>query len=416
MKRSSKKPDKLWLQLLTSTKYDNTIVKPNHYKMKFINIAICFLLTILSITSCIQEEALNTEADIESVSLPGDVLVRFVELDAITDASNGKIHPIVLYVKKGTDVTRLAPELTLTPGATVIPQSGTVLDFSTPQSYLVTSEDGQWQRKYSIEVTSTGFTSNQYDFEHVRLGGNGKYHIFYETDQLGIETMTWASANPGFALTDYTLSQPTQFPTYQADGGRNGSKCLTLVTRKTGSLGSSVNMPIASGNLFIGSFNLANALTNALKATQFGSQFDRIPTSLHGYYKFKAGETFYELDTSAEDKLKPIPDRKDIFNIYAVFYESTEDNPVLDGTNVLAEDNEQIISVAQIKDAHETDEWTEFTLPFQVREGKSIDATKLAEGKYNLTIVFASSIRGDYFEGAPGSTLCIDEVTLNYEE
>lgn len=228
--------------------------------------------------------------------------------------------------------------------------------------------------------------------------------------------MTWASANPGFALTDYTLSQPTQFPTYQADGGRNGSKCLTLVTRKTGSLGSSVNMPIASGNLFIGSFNLANALTNALKATQFGSQFDRIPTSLHGYYKFKAGETFYELDTSAEDKLKPIPDRKDMFNIYAVFYESTEDNPVLDGTNVLAEDNEQIISVAQIEDAHETDEWTEFTLPFQLREGKSIDATKLAEGKYNLTIVFASSIRGDYFEGAPGSTLCIDEVTLNYEE
>lgn len=68
--------------------------------MKFKDIAICFLLIIPSITSCIQDEALNTEADIESVSLPGDVLVRFVELDAITDASNGKIHPIVLYVKK----------------------------------------------------------------------------------------------------------------------------------------------------------------------------------------------------------------------------------------------------------------------------------------------------------------------------
>lgn len=81
---------------------------------------------------------------------------------------------------------------------------------------------------------------------------------------------------------------------------------------KTGSLGSSVNMPIASGNLFIGSFNLASALTNALKATQFGIQFDQIPTFLHGYYKFKAGDTFYELDTSAEDKLKPVPGRKDI--------------------------------------------------------------------------------------------------------
>lgn len=375
----------------------------------------CLLLVFLYV-SCIQEEAPNTEADIETVSLPGDILVRTVQLDAITDDNNEKIYPIVLYLKKGTDFTRLAPEFTLTPGATIVPTSGTLLDFSTPQDYIVTSEDGEWQRKYRIEVTSTGFTSTQYNFENVRLGGEGKYHIFYETDQIGIETMTWASANPGFALTDYTISKPEQFPTYQSDGGRNGSKCVKLVTRKTGSLGSSVNMPIASGNLFIGSFNLASALTNALKATQFGIQFDRVPTYLHGYYKFKAGDTFYELDKTAPDKLKPIPDRKDIFNIYAVFFESTDTRPTLDGTNVLAEDNEQIISVAQIEDAQEADEWTEFNLPFKLREGKSIDAAKLAAGKYYLTIVFASSIRGDYFEGAPGSTLYIDEVTLQYEQ
>ena len=175
-------------------------------------------------------------------------------------------------------------------------------------------------------------------------------------------------------------------------------------------------MRSASGNLFIGSFDRPSALTNALKATQFGTQFDQIPTFLHGYYKFKSGDTFYELDKTAEDKLKPIPGRKDIFNIYAVFYESTTGCPVLDGTNILSEDNEQIVSVAQIEDAKETDEWTEFNLPFKVREGKTIDATKLKEGKYHLTIVFASSIRGDYFEGAPGSTLCIDEVTLEYEQ
>lgn len=383
--------------------------------MKYFLLSLHLLFTFI-LFSCIQDEAPNTEADIESVSLPGDVLIRSVELDAITDGADGKIYPIILYVKKGTDISHLAPEFTLTPGATIMPASGTVLDFNTAQNYIVTSEDGEWQRKYRIEVTSTGFTSTQYDFENARLGGNGKYHIFYETDQMGAETMTWASANPGYALTDYTITQPEEFPTYQSTEGRNGSKCVKLVTRKTGSLGSSVNMPIASGNLFIGSFKLASALTNALKATQFGIQFDQIPTFLHGYYKFKAGDTFYELDTSAEDKLKPVPGRKDIFNIYAVFYESTADRPVLDGTNILSEDNEQIISVAQITDAKETDEWTEFNLPFNLREGKSIDATKLKEGKYHLTIVFASSIRGDYFEGAPGSTLYVDEVTLEYEQ
>ena len=50
------------------------------------------------------------------------------------------------------------------------------------------------------------------------------------------------------------------------------------------------------------------------------------------------------------------------------------------------------------------------------REGKTVDPDKLAAGRYCLAIVFASSIRGDYFEGAPGSTLCIDEVELSYEE
>lgn len=33
---------------------------------------------------------------------------------------------------------------------------------------------------------------------------------------------------------------------------------------------------------------------------------------------------------------------------------------------------------------------------------------------YNLAIVFASSIKGDLFEGAVGSTLYIDEVELSY--
>ena len=124
---------------------------------------------------------------------------------------------------------------------------------------------------------------------------------------------------------------------------------------------------------------------------------------------------FYELDKTAKDKLKPVPGRKDTFNIYAVLYENTEDNRLLDGTNVLAEDNEQIVSTAVISDAHETDEWTEFDLPFVYRPGKTIDPVKLAAGGYNLTIVFASSLRGDYFEGAPGSTLLVDEVELGYE-
>src|SRR5699024_4462357 len=112
---------------------------------------------------------------------------------------------------------------------------------------------------------------------------------------------------------------------------------------------------------------------------------------------------FYILDENK--KLVAVPNRKDICDIYAVFYETDDKTKSLDGTNILAEDNTNIISIARISDAKETEEWTSFNLPFVFRKGKTVDPVKLAEGKYNLAIVFSSSIRGDHFEGAPGSTL-----------
>ena len=370
------------------------------------------LVLTMTFTACIRDEALNTEADIESVMLEGNVLNR----DAVFgDALSDGTYPITLYVKKGVDVTRLAPQLTWTEGATVVRASGTVLDFSQPQYYTVTSEDGDWQRKYRIEVVRTTMLGAHYSFENIRKGGNGKYHVFFEKDVTGAQTFEWASGNPGYAISDNTIKNPELFPTFQSDEGKQG-KCLKLVTRKTGSLGASVNMPIATGNLFIGTFNVLNALQNALKATQFGIQFEHVPTYVKGWYQYKAGEMFYELDKSAPDKMRPVPDRKDVFNIYAVFYESTDQRPLLDGTDILAEDNPQIVAVAQIDNARETKKWTEFHIPFVMRKGKTIDKDKLAAGKYNLTIVFASSKRGDYFEGAPGSTLLIDEVELGYKD
>lgn len=372
--------------------------------MKVRNLIACFLLGSL-VTSCIKDEAPNAEADILTCVVPGDVLNR----EPIIENER-----IALMLKRGTDITALAPKFTLTPGATIVPESGSLLNFTNPQYYEVTSEDGKWKKRYKVEVNFSGVTNTVYHFENARLDRSGHYTLFYETDAQGKETMLWASGNPGYAMTGVQGGADI-YPTYQSNSGYQG-KCLTLTTRETGWLGNSVNMPIAAGNLFLGTFDVVNALNSALAATQFGSPFEYIPTYLKGYYKYKAGDTFYELNPQASDKLKPVQGKKDIFDVYAVFYEPTDDMKTLDGANVLSEDNPNIISVARINNAKETDEWTEFNLPFVYRKGKTIDPDKLKEGKYNLTIVFSSSIDGAYFEGAPGSTLYIDEVELGYEE
>lgn len=371
--------------------------------------ALACLALLTTANACIQDEAPNAEADIETCSLPGDVLNR----DPIIE--NNKV---TLIVKKGTDVTALAPQFTLTPGATIVPASGTPLDFTQPQTYVVTSEDRKWQKSYRVEVTLSGITSSKYSFEHVRFFADNlndkKYQIFFETDQYGQETMTWASGNPGFALTGAGTTYE-DYPTRQAADGYQG-QCLCLTTRRTESFGNMMNMPLAAGNLFIGTFDVVNALTNPLTATRFGTPFYYIPTYVRGYYKYTPGDTFYELDKTASDKLRPVPGQTDTFDIYAIFYESTSDMPTLDGTNMLSEDNPNILAVARIDNRQATAKWTEFYLPFNFRDGKSVDPQKLADGRYSLTIVFSSSIRGDYFEGAPDSTLLIDEVELGYQE
>ena len=64
----------------------------------------------------------------------------------------------------------------------------------------------------------------------------------------------------------------------------------------------------------------------------------------------------------------------------------------------------------------EGDEWKFFDIPFDYqRYGKKIDEARLAKGEYKIGIIFASSKDGATFEGAPGSTLLIDEVELIYE-
>ena len=68
-------------------------------------------------------------------------------------------------------------------------------------------------------------------------------------------------------------------------------------------------MPIAAGNLFIGSFDIGSAMSDALSATKFGTTFYYEPIKLVGYYKYKAGPEFYENGESTN--------RKDVFNIYA---------------------------------------------------------------------------------------------------
>lgn len=374
-------------------------------KQTYVTTVGTFLLG-LTLNSCIQEEAPNAEADITACSLlPVDCLASNTIEVGLPYSDELNAYPIEIKVKEGTDLSSLAPTFELTPGATISPESGSIHDFSSPVRYTVTSEDRQWHRTYSVSVTEQTSTNipTVYHFENIKTSGN--YYVFYE--QQGEHSLTWASGNGGYALA-VSQAAAKDYPTTQDDNGWNG-KCLKLVTRSTGSLGSLVGMPIAAGNLFIGQFDLTNALTAPLKATKFGIPFYSKPIRLTGYYKYKAGEQFFANGAYT--------DQKDVFDIYAFFFDNSNGTSMLDGSLPSnGYTHPDMIAVARIKDAHETDEWTSFSLNFDYDSfGKGVDAQKLAEGKYSLGIVMSSSKDGASFEGAPGSTLLIDEMELIFE-
>lgn len=372
--------------------------------MKITKFLIFSTLTFFT-TSCIKEEAPNAEADIISCTLPAEFLVNNeIRVDQPYDEEI-KAYPIYIMVKEQTDRTNLAPTFELTKGATISPANGSAQDFSSPVRYTVTSEDGQWHRTYAVYVTVQNDTNIPTVFHFETTKTNGKYYDFYE--EQGKNTVTWASGNGGYAIA-VSQANKEDYPTTLEEKGHIG-KCVKLCTKTTGSLGAMVGMPIASGNLFLGQFSITNAITDPLKATQIGVPFYSKPVKLTGYYKYKAGEKFYANGQYG--------DQKDTFDIYAIFYKSDQEVQFLDGS--LATNNFEhpnMVAFARLTDKKETDEWTAFEIPFDYeRYGQEVDINQLKEGKYKIGIVLASSVNGALFEGAPGSTLLVDEMELIYE-
>ncbi|MDY4038989.1 MAG: PCMD domain-containing protein, partial [Prevotella sp.] len=142
---------------------------------------------------------------------------------------------------------------------------------------------------------------------------------------------------------------------------------------------------------------------------RFGIPFDRKPQRLKGWYKYSPGPKYQDQNGNI------IAGRTDSAAIYAVFYRNHDDagNPVvLYGDNVKT--SPQIIAIADLTPVKEAKEWTEFDISF-VYMG-DIDTTLLENRGYNLTIVCSSSYEGDKFEGAIGSQLLVDKISVICEK
>lgn len=375
-------------------------------KFTFKTLALCVCAAFTSV-SCIQEEAPNAECDILTCEFPN----AETESNPVIDN-----YSVTVRMSPTQDISALAPVFTITDGATITPASGSVQNFLNAENhtiyYTVTSEDGEWSKKYPVKIIQKEIPS-EYKFNNCILDPTGKYFTFFENDSEDEPIMTWATGNPGFVMTGQSKT-PSDFPTAPVFAENSEmsrqAEYIRLVTRSTGFFGSLVKMRIAAGNIFQGEFDLGIATSNPRGATKFGEPYRYKPTKLKGSFRFKAGETY------TDENGKEIAGKKDLFSIYALFFETDEKVSYIDGT--IHDSNfthPNLVSLALMGNPHEAADWEAFEIPFNMVDGKTIDPEKLAQGKYKIGIVISSSADGDYFKGAVGSTLDIKDLKIEHE-
>ncbi|SMG46654.1 PCMD domain-containing protein [Sphingobacterium psychroaquaticum] len=361
------------------------------------------LLTVLFLSSCIKDEAQNMEADITQV---------------VIDPSTTPMTPIignntiVLYVSPNIyDVTKFKFDFKTTEGAKVSPAAGSEQDFSAPITYTVTSQDGQFNKQYTVQVIelSESTIPNEFAFDNYIIDAAKHYTIFVDVVN-GKTFDNWASGNGGFAISQTGLNNPEQYPTtFTTTDKRSGTSAALLETKLTGALGAMFGKPIAAGNLFIGSFNTNSALLDPLNATRFGLPYNRIPLALEGYYKYSPGP-------KVTDKNMKEVNMADSCDIYAVLYNREElaatekGRTYLNGGDILT--HKSIVAIARLENGSKTEGtgFVHFRVPFQYKA--AFNERLVFNMDYNLAIVMSSSKYGDQFLGAVGSKLTVDDIKI----
>ncbi|WP_288737541.1 PCMD domain-containing protein, partial [uncultured Parabacteroides sp.] len=195
----------------------------------------------------------------------------------------------------------------------------------------------------------------------------------------------------------------------QTDDAHSGKSAVRIQTldSKGGSMIGIAIPKVTTGTLFQGKFSVTD-YKNTLKSTKFGNPYTKKPITLKGVYKYTPGDVFYRCESVATcDKAVEDPNSVDKCSINAVLYEVTDyedESQYLTGMDVKTSD--KIVASAQLQDGSAKADWTPFELPFTYK--KEYDPAK----KYRFAIICSSSSDGDNFNGAPGSTLIVDDFEV----
>lgn len=312
-------------------------------------------------------------------------------------------------------LSELVPTFTISKGATVDKPSGVKQDFTQPVVYTVVSEDGIFKNEYTVYVAGKEMGFDEWTVvQSSTSGSNESYEApvgQFGTSNPGVMTINELAPQFGASTFEYPVKsvegrdgKAAQIKTVHTFINVGGTDFNVLL--KEAGMG---DIPyVTSGSLFTGSFK--TDINNPLNSTKFGVPFVGEPVALSGCYKYTPGSVYYDNNNTVVDN------KVDECSIYAVLYEEALDangnNIILTGDyknpDVYIGTSPRIIMRAALENGGTKENWTEFNVQFKLLDNKKYDSSK----KYYLAVVCASSAEGDYYKGAPGSTLTVDNLTI----
>ncbi len=370
--------------------------KPRKIKMRYTKQLVIFAAMAIAVSSCgKKDEPANVEAEIVSFNIDKS-------MQRSCDVGNGFVN--VFVRKTEGPYMEATPTIEVSKGASIAPASGQMVRFerSTTDTseyvahYTITSENGQSVKDYKVTLIPP-IRNYLFSFDKWTLSETGSASYYLPEDT------KWATGNAAVAI--YMGKDPSKYPASYTDVAVSG-RAAKLQTVMGATF---AGVPIAAGNLFWGNFKTDNIFGDKLTFTRFGQPFDQKPKTLKGHYQYKSGEKFTDKNNNEVDG------RVDSCFIYAIFFESDEGGTTLDGHNIQTSD--RIVAKALMPSVSTVgSSYTPFSIPFVYDPAKEAQID-FVNKYYRLAIVFTSSKSGGTFEGAIGSTLLVDEVTLEcYEE
>ena len=203
----------------------------------------------------------------------------------------------------------------------------------------------------------------------------------------------WDTGNTGAA----TLGQSNVMPSDDTPLGSGQS--AKLETRFVGIAGIG---KLAAGSIYTGSFAKVDGTNGIL---EFGRPWVVRPTRLRGYYKFTTAPINY-----ASAEFKSLMGENDACHIYIALTDWTttyqiRTNPK--NRQLFNPDSPEIIAYGELIRNTDTNGWEEFTVELTYRSTSRVP-------RY-LQITCAASRYGDYFTGGTGTTLFVDQLSLEYD-